>query len=163
MSFRRALLLGAAAGAAGTTALNAATYLDVALRARPANPALEGAVLHLADLAKVDIGADGEERDNRLAALEPLVGLLTGVAVGALYGVARDAGWCPRAVAAALSAAGAAVVGTRGPMTGVGVTDPRSWGAANWAGDVVPHVVYGAVTSLTFDAAMAGRRNALGR
>ncbi len=34
--FRR-LLLGAAAGAAGTTALDAVTYLDMALRGRPAS------------------------------------------------------------------------------------------------------------------------------
>ena len=37
----REALLGAAAGAAGTTALNISTYLDMALRARPASTTLQ--------------------------------------------------------------------------------------------------------------------------
>jgi hypothetical protein len=35
MSIGRGLLAGAVAGAAGTTALNAVTYLDMAIRGRP--------------------------------------------------------------------------------------------------------------------------------
>jgi len=29
----------------------------------------------------------------------------------------------------------------------LGVTDPRTWAAPDWVADVVPHVVYGAVTA----------------
>jgi hypothetical protein len=39
---------------------------------------------------------------------------------------------------------GALLVGN-GPMTLLGVTDPRSWSAADWASDLAPHLAYGAV------------------
>jgi hypothetical protein len=46
-------------------------------------------------------------------------------------------------VAAALGA----MVGTNGPMTILGVTDPRTWSAKSWVVDIVPHLAYGAVTA----------------
>jgi hypothetical protein len=38
-------------------------------------------------------------------------------------------------------------------MAARGVSDPRSWGAADWLADVVPHVAYGLVTAWAADAA----------
>lgn len=55
----RGLMAGAAAGAAGTTALNAVTYLDMAWRARPASQTPEQAVEKLAERAGVDSVAAG--------------------------------------------------------------------------------------------------------
>ena len=46
-------LLGAAAGAAGTTALNATTYLDMVLRGRSASSTPEDTMRYLSDLAHV--------------------------------------------------------------------------------------------------------------
>ncbi len=43
----RSALLGAAAGAAGTTALNAVAYLDMAVRGRPASSTPEDTVERL--------------------------------------------------------------------------------------------------------------------
>lgn len=40
---------------------------------------------------------------------------------------------------------------TDGVSTALGATDPRSWAAADWAADVVPHLAYGAVCVWTFD------------
>lgn len=37
-------------------------------------------------------------------------------------------------------------------------TVARTWGAAGWLSDVVPHVVYGLVTALAFDAIASERR-----
>jgi len=37
-------------------------------------------------------------------------------------------------------------------MAALGVSDPRSWGATDWASDVVPHLAYGLVTAWTADA-----------
>jgi hypothetical protein len=34
-----------------------------------------------------------------------------------------------------------------GPMTALGVTDPRTWAATDWISDVVPHLAYGTVTA----------------
>jgi len=38
-----------------------------------------------------------------------------------------------------------------GPMTVLGVTDPRSWGPADWASDVVPHLAYALVAAATLN------------
>ena len=54
-SLRRAFLAGAAAGAAGTTALNGVTYLDMAVRGRPASSTPEDTVDRLAEAVGVDI------------------------------------------------------------------------------------------------------------
>jgi hypothetical protein len=32
------------------------------------------------------------------------------------------------------------------PATALGLTDPRSWGAAGWMSDLLPHLAYGIVT-----------------
>jgi hypothetical protein len=39
-------------------------------------------------------------------------------------------------------------------MAGLGVTNPRSWSTADWVSDVVPHLAYGLVTALTYDATL---------
>lgn len=62
-------LRGAAAGAAGTTALNAVTYLDMAVRGRGSSSATQDLVEAVADRADVEIPGQGDERDNRLAGL----------------------------------------------------------------------------------------------
>ena len=140
-------LRGAAAGAAGTTALNALTYLDMAVRARPASSTPTETVERLADRAHLDIPGAGESRANRLEGLASLSGLATGVGLGLVLGVARAAGWRPGPVGGTLAAAAVALVGANGPMALLGVSDPRNWSAADWAADLVPHLAYGAVTA----------------
>ena len=148
----RSALHGAAAGAAGTTALNAATYLDMAVRGRPASSIPAQAVQELANRAHVDIPGEGSTRDNRIEGLAPLAGLATGVGLGVLLGVARAFGWRPGPVAGTAVAAGVALVGANGPMTVMGVTDPRTWSLTDWISDVVPHLAYGAVTATLLSA-----------
>ncbi|MDQ6752399.1 MAG: hypothetical protein M3017_03050 [Actinomycetota bacterium] len=143
----RGLVAGAVAGAAGTTALNAVTYLDMVLRARPASGTPETTVQKMADLAGVQIPGDDEQRKNRVAGLGPLSGLAVGVGVGAVLGVGRAAGCRPGLFACSLAAAAAALVGSNGPMTVLGVTDPRRWSAVDWVSDLVPHLIYGVVTA----------------
>ena len=151
MSGLRSILSGAAAGAAGTTALNAVTYLDMAVRARPTSSTPEDTVEKLADRAHVQIPGAGEDRDNRLAGLGPLAGIVTGVGVGTLLGLARGLGWRPSPAVGAVVATVLALIGANGPMTALGLTDPREWDLDAWLTDVVPHVVYGAVTAATLD------------
>ncbi len=62
-------LRGALAGAAGTTALNGATYLDMALRARPASESTTQLVEETADRASISIPGDEDERGNRVQGL----------------------------------------------------------------------------------------------
>jgi hypothetical protein len=144
------VLRGVAAGAAGTTALNTVTYLDMALRGRPSSPAPEQTVETLAEKASVDIPGERETRDNRLGGAGALLGLLTGVGVGAAYGMARGLGWRPSFPAAAVVTGLAAMAGSVAPMAALGVTDPRQWSAVDWISDVVPHLAYGVVTASAY-------------
>lgn len=143
----RCALLGAAAGAAGTTALNATTYLDMAVRGRPASSTPEQTVEALSERVHVPVPGEGETRQNRLQGLGPLTGLVAGIGTGAAVGAVRGAGWRPRTGVGALAATLGALVGSNGPMTVLGVTDPRTWPTSSWIADVVPHLVYGLVTA----------------
>jgi uncharacterized membrane protein len=151
----RGLLRGAAAGAAGTTALNAVTYLDMALRGRPASDAPEQVVQRLAGKAGVDLPGGRTERANRVAGLGPLAGIAAGVGVGALAGVLRSAGVrLPTALGGPLLGV-AAMAASDVPLGALGVSDPRTWSATDWVSDALPHLVYGLTTHATLTAASA--------
>lgn len=147
MRASRGLVMGAAAGAAGTTALNAVTYLDMVVRARPTSSTPQDTVEKLSEKLHVPIPGGREARENRIAGLAPLTGLAAGVGVGAVLGLGYLAGWRPRPVVGGLVATVGALVAGNGPMTVLGITDPRNWGAKDWASDIVPHLAYGAVTA----------------
>jgi len=147
----KAILKGAAAGAAGTTALNATTYVDMAVRGRPVSSTPEDTVEKLAEVAHLSIPGEGEKRENRVAGLGPLSGITTGVGVGVLLGLTRAMGWRPAVTTTAVAATIAALVGANVPMAALGIADPRTWSATDWASDVVPHLVYGLVTAATLD------------
>jgi len=147
----RAGLLGAAAGAAGTTALNAVTYLDMAVRGRPTSSTPEDTVEALSARVHLPIPGEGKVRANRVQGLGPLAGLVAGVGIGGLLGAARGAGWRPTLLTGSTVATMGALIGTNGPMTALGVTDPRTWPASAWAADIVPHLAYGVVTAAVLD------------
>lgn len=141
------LAAGLAAGAAGTTALNAVTYLDMAARGRPTSSTPEDTVEKLAAKAGIEIPGDKDTRSNRLAGLGPLAGLAAGLGVGAAFGLARAFGFRPNLLLAGVLAGAAAMAGTDAPMAALGVSDPRTWAAKDWASDAVPHLAYGLVTA----------------
>jgi hypothetical protein len=150
MSIRSRVGRGLAAGAAGTTALNLVTYLDMTIRARPASPVPEDAVKALAERAGVSFG-EGEAAQNRISAAGALMGLLTGLTAGAVWSLAEPLGrWLPRPLAAATVGLGV-MAATDGSSAGLGATDPSTWSPADWISDVVPHIAYGAVTVATYD------------
>lgn len=138
---------GAAAGAAGTTALNAVTYLDMAVRARPASDIPQRAVAKLAEDAGLDIpGKAEDEKDRRLAGLGPLAGIATGVGIGAAAGFLSPViGRLPTVVGGPLLGA-AAMAGSDLPLSKLGLTDPSTWTTTDWLSDIVPHLAYGLVT-----------------
>ncbi|MDP5181167.1 hypothetical protein QOZ88_00805 [Blastococcus sp. BMG 814] len=145
-------LRGAAAGAAGTTALNAVTYLDMVVRGRGSSSTPEQTVEKLAEAAHVPIPGDEQTRQNRVQGLGPMTGLVAGVGVGVVGGLARASGLVSaKPVGILLTGLGAMVAGN-GPMTVLGVTDPRSWSASSWLSDLVPHLAYGVVVKNTIDA-----------
>src|SRR3954467_2109450 len=86
------VLRGAAAGAAGSTALNAVTYLDMTIRGRGTSSTPEQTVEKLAEKAHVTIPGEGATRENRVQGLGPLTGLVAGIGVGMLGGLVRASG-----------------------------------------------------------------------
>jgi hypothetical protein len=148
----KSILRGLAAGAAGTTALNVVTYLDMTLRGRPPSSTPEKTVETLSEKTGLPVPGERDQRENRVSGLGALMGLLTGAAVGAGYGALRSVGWRPSVPVGGFVAGVAALVGSGAPMTVLRVTDPREWTPADWASDVVPHLAYGLVTAGTYAA-----------
>lgn len=145
---RRELAAGVAAGAAGTVALNIATYVDMLGRGRPTSTAPADAAGKVSNLAGVDLG-DQDTAPNRREALGALLGLVTGLGVGAVYGLIRSRVDVPTGVAA-LGLAAAAMAGSDLPMTALGLTDPRKWDATSWVADLLPHLAYGVAAAATY-------------
>lgn len=151
---RNPVLAGVAAGAAGTTALNIATYLDMVVRARPASSTPEDTVRRAEELAHLRLSADGPDSDDagaRRSGIGALLGIAAGLGVGALYGLVR-----PRVRRAPLGLLGvgaglAANVGTTAPMAALGITDPREWPASSWVSDLLPHLAYGFATAAVWE------------
>ncbi|HET6625758.1 MAG TPA: hypothetical protein VFG63_05175 [Nocardioidaceae bacterium] len=147
MRIVQGLAAGLAAGAAGTTALNAATYLDMVVRGRAASSTPEKTVKKLAAHAHLTIPGDQESRGNRVSGLGPLTGIATGAGVGGLLGITRAVGFTPSVPVAGLLVAGTAMGATDTSMATLGITDPKTWSATDWLSDVIPHLAYGLVTA----------------
>ena len=148
------IVRGAIAGAAGTVALDAATYADMALRGRPASETPAALVSVLADLLGITpVGSEAKDEaaSNRRSGLGALLGYATGVGVGMLYGAFQ--GESGRATALAGIGIGlAAMAASDVPIIALGVSDPRSWGVTGWAADAIPHLIYGLVAVGTYAA-----------
>jgi hypothetical protein len=158
MRLMRSALHGAIAGAAGTTALNAVTYADMAIRARPASEIPQQAVQTLADKTGHPVPGTGQQQDNRLAGLGPLTGTATGVAVGVLAGLSGPAlRRLPAPLAAGLIGL-AAMILTDGPLAQLGLTDPKQWSTADWLSDLLPHLAYGTASFGVLQALHSGSR-----
>ncbi len=147
MSIGRGLAAGLAAGAAGTTALNAVTYLDMAARGRAVSSTPEDTVEKLAAKTGVVIAGDDATRKNRLAGLGPLTGIVAGLGVGAAFGLVTALGFRPNVVVAGVVVGAGAMASADAPMAALGVSDPRTWAAQDWLSDAVPHLAYGLVVA----------------
>jgi hypothetical protein len=152
------VLLGLVAGAAGTTALDLASYLDMVVRGRPASSLPAEAAGTLAAAAHLPLGS-GVAAQARKEGLGGLLGAATGLAVGAAYGLVRVHTRPPLPVAA-VAVGAAAMAASDLPMTALGLTDPRTWPASAWLSDAVPHLAYGVVTAGVLELLMRPRRRA---
>lgn len=150
----RETLIGASAGALGTVALNIVTYADMVLRARPASTVPARTAGRLAERADIDLAPDQQDGEdtvqNRTQGLGALLGFLTGLGVGAGYGLLRSYVSLSKPVAS-LALGAAAMAGSDVPATVVGATNPKKWGAESWVSDIVPHLAYGIVTAVAYD------------
>ncbi|MGJ6964315.1 hypothetical protein ACSDR0_20620 [Streptosporangium sp. G11] len=148
------LTAGILAGAAGTTALNIAGYLDMVVRGRPASELPAQAAGRLADRADVDLGPEGTA-DSRREGLGALLGYATGLGVGALYGLLAEDRRLPPPVAA-LGLSAMAMTASVVPLTAFGLTAPRDWSASSWVSDIVPHAAYGLTAAIAYDRLTRG-------
>jgi hypothetical protein len=154
---------GAIAGAVGTLALNATSYLDMLVRGRAPSEVPARAAGELANRLGVNLGPE-ERGVNRRSALGALLGYTTGVTVGIRYGLVRSRRHrrVPSPIAALL--AGAAAMGAGDlPLTKLGLTNPREWGVEGWLADIVPHAAFGVATALIYDTISEGRAACRGR
>ena len=136
---------GLIAGAAGTVALHAATYLDMAVRGRPASTVPQQLVDAIAGAAGTEVPGRGATRDARRRGLGELAGIANGVGLGVVFSLVRSAGVrMPFPVGAVVKGA-AALAATDVPIAALGVSDPRTWSREDWIADAVPHLAYGAV------------------
>ncbi len=153
----REALIGAAAGAIGTVALNATTYADMALRGRAASSVPSEAAGRLAEKVGMDLSAEGEEQDgptaqNQKSGLGALQGYVVGLGIGAAYGIVRPHLDDVSVPLAGLGLAIAAMAGSDVPAATLGVTDPTTWPASSWAMDLGFHLPYGLATAVAYEA-----------
>ncbi len=147
---------GAVAGAAGTVALDLATYTDMAVRGRAPSSMTRTVVQRLA--GQLGIGAlasaePDEATGNRQDAVGAILGYVTGIAAGAVYGAVREpfASWIPAPLAGLVCGLAAMAV-TDGTAVALEATDIGTWDAASWLSDLIPHAIFGVVTAQTFAA-----------
>lgn len=152
----RSVLYGAMAGAAGTAALNATTYADMAMRGRAPSELPKKMVKEFANrsgVTRFDKPEEqlSDEQKHRESALGALIGYVDGVGSGALFGLIRpamkDVSW----FWAGLALGAFTGLLSEGIATAMGQTDPRKWGIAGWVADAVPRAVYGWTAAITYD------------
>ncbi|GAA4188506.1 hypothetical protein GCM10022252_23870 [Streptosporangium oxazolinicum] len=143
------LTAGILAGAAGTTALDVAGYLDMVVRGRSASGLPAQAAGRLAERAGADLGS-GEAADSRREGLGALLGYATGLGAGGLYGLLAGDRRVPLPLAA-LGLSAAAMTASVAPLIALRLTDPRDWNASSWVSDIVPHLAYGLTAAAAYD------------
>ena len=152
-------LRGLAAGAAGTVALDAVGHLDMALRGRPASPVPAQLVDAVAERIGRSVPGRGRTQESRRSALAALAGLGNGLGVGVLASAARSYGVRFPAPVGAVLAGATSAAATDLAIAGLGVGDPRTWSAADWAADAVPHLAYGVAVQTVLEAAPTDREH----
>jgi hypothetical protein len=153
MSFVRHVFIGAIAGAAGTVALNVSTYADIAVRGRGESDVPSKMIKNMAEAAGLGaLASDDETTAHRRSGIGALFGYADGLGVGVAYGLLRPALRGVPVLLMAVAAGGAAMALSDIVIAASGASDPRTWAAADWATDAIPHLVYGLALALSFDA-----------
>ncbi len=163
----REMLVGTAAGAVGTVALNGVTYGDMVVRGRPPSSVPSQVAGQLIDKLGIDLSVENEEQggptaQNRQSGLGALQGFVVGLGLGTAYGLVRPHLGEVSKVRAGTVLCLAAMVGSDGPAAALGVVDPRQWDLNSWLSDLVRDLAYGLATAASYDAlAQGGRRRRL--
>lgn len=153
----RQALKGLLAGAAGTVALDIASYADMALRGRSSSNAPSKMVSTMANklhlpLSPQGVGVEGQTAQNRESGLGALLGYINGLGTGVVYGLLR-----PQCKEAPLPLTGTligltAMTASDVPLVMLKASNPKTWGVSGWLSDLIPHLIYGFVTAATYEA-----------
>ena len=153
----RDVLKGLLAGAAGTVALNIATYADMALRGRSSSNgpskmmSIIASMVHL-PLSSQEVGAEDQTAQNRESGLGALLGYINGLGTGVVYSLLRpQRDEVPLPLASTLVGL-AAMAASDVPLVMLKVSDPKTWGVSGWLSDLIPHLIYGFVTVGAYEA-----------
>jgi hypothetical protein len=153
---RAGVWAGVVAGAAGTAALNIATYADMAIRGRPASEVPAKLAGTMVEQAGVDLSGEGpgaeETASNRRTGLGALMGYVTGLGVGTGYALLRPSLRAIPLPVAGLGVGFAAMAASDVPASLAGATNPATWTIKDWALDAGFHLVYGFTTVVAYDA-----------
>ena len=141
--------LGGVAGAVGVTALNAISYLDVSVRGRAFSDAPAKLVERIVERLAIPLAKDPARGQRQMAGIGPLLGIATGIAVGAASGLVRAQLARPPFVFASMAIGATAMLCSDAPLAAMGVSDPRGWSLTDWLSDVVPHLAFGAAVEAT--------------
>src|SRR6185312_5865513 len=153
----RNIVIGTIAGAAGTVALDVATYVDMAIRGRSSSNAPAKMVENVAHIAHLPLftkgaGSNDQTTQNRESGIGALLGYVNGLGTGALYGLLRsqldDVPLPLTSIVVGLAAMAESDV----PLVALRASNPKTWGFSGWAGDIIPHLIYGLVTVATYEA-----------
>jgi hypothetical protein len=150
-------LIGAVAGAVGTVALDVTTYADIAIRGRSSSGAPSQMVSILAKavglpLSSQGVGSEDETAQNRENGLGALLGYVNGLGVGVAYGLLRSRQDDIPIPLAGIGVGLAAMAASDIPLIALRVSNPKTWGLSGWAADAIPHLVYGLVTTIVYEA-----------
>ncbi|MEU2003649.1 hypothetical protein ACH47B_24860 [Rhodococcus sp. NPDC019627] len=135
---------GLVAGAAGVTALNTVTYLDMVVRGRPASTVPEETIDSVAASLGVRIPGRGSAIQSRRTGLGALGGIAVGLGIAVGAGLVRRTGIRLSPTAGAVAIGAGAMAATDIPIAVRGISDPRNWSVQDWLSDIVPHLAYGA-------------------
>lgn len=149
-------LRGLLAGAAGTIALDIATYTDMALRGRSSSNAPSKMVSSIANkvhlpLSPQGVGAEDQAAQNRESGLGALIGYTNGLGMGVVYGLLRSQREKVPLLLSGTLIGLAAMTASDVPLVMLKVSNPRTWGASGWFSDLIPHLIYGFVTAATYE------------
>ena len=150
-------LIGAVAGAVGTVALDVTTYADIAIRGRSSSGAPSQMVSILAKavglpLSSQGVGSEDQTAQNRESGLGALLGYVNGLGVGVAYGLLRSRQDDIPIPLAGIGVGLAAMAASDIPLIALRVSNPKTWGFSGWAADAIPHLVYGLVTAIVYEA-----------
>jgi hypothetical protein len=141
-------------------ALNVATYADMAIRGRPASDTPAQVAGKLAEDVGLDLTGgmlnDAAKAQQRRSGIGALMGYATGLGVGTVYGLIRPSLGRGSVPVAGLVIGLVAMVASDVPAVTTGATNPAKWGVSGWIADLVPHLVYGVVTALVYEAFSEG-------